>query len=284
MSNEMVTDPLPDTGEENISTIETHLQDDPLLYRITSQAPWWLVSVIFHDLLIVCAYMFSIAINIDTPEDALITVSVITRPVENEEKKPQPVATAPEALKGKLDTPATDPNSKESSEIEVPHDILIKAELSDRFQTINYDLPDTQSANGVSDAHMFHSIKGVVDKVGGGGTNGMKMEDVIGAGGESTRGIGGGWGGGKGPGIGNGDGPGRGSFSNRPGGGRKLTVPRHGSTKATENSVEAALRWLAYHQETDGHWDAKKYTAGEKTDTAVTNRRLDQLLGCRRAE
>ena len=77
---------------------------------------------------------------------------------------------------------------------------------------------------------------------------------------------------------------GRGSFGNRGGGGRKLMVKRHGGSKATENGVDSALRWLAYHQETDGHWDAKKYAAGEKTDTAVTSLALLAFLGAGHTE
>jgi hypothetical protein len=69
-----------------------------------------------------------------------------------------------------------------------------------------------------------------------------------------------------------------GSFGQRTGGGRKLLLKRYGGTKATEHSVDSALRWLAYHQETDGHWDAKKYAAGEKTDTAVTGLALLAFL------
>jgi len=53
-----------------------------------------------------------------------------------------------------------------------------------------------------------------------------------------------------------------------------LMVKRHGGSKATESGVDSALRWLAYHQEADGHWDAKKYGSEQKTDTAVTGMAL----------
>ena len=141
----------------------------------------------------------------------------------------------------------------------MPPDILAKAELGDHFETINPDRPDTHSAFGNPDAHMFHSVKGSDDAAGGGGAGGTSLEDLIGAGGASSPGSGGGWGGGVGTGVGNDKGSGRGSFGNRNGGGRRLMVKRHGGSKATENGVDAALQWLAYHQEPDGHWDAKKY-------------------------
>jgi hypothetical protein len=50
-----------------------------------------------------------------------------------------------------------------------------------------------------------------------------------------------------------------GCFGFRDGGGRKKAVGRFGGSEATESSVEAALRWLARHQEADGHWDVDKY-------------------------
>src|SRR5206468_4795279 len=124
---------------------------------------------------------------------------------------------------------------------------------------------DTHSALGNPDAKMFHSVAGNTEAAGGGGTGGMGMEDVVGIGGAASKGTGGGWGGGDGTGVGVGTGAGRGSFGNRNGGGRRLMVKRHGGSKATENAVDKALEWLAYHQEADGHWDSVKYgvTAGK---------------------
>jgi hypothetical protein len=142
----------------------------------------------------------------------------------------------------------------------VPPDILARAELGDHFETINPDRPDTQSAFGNPDAQMFHSVQGNTEAEGGGGCGGSALSDsLIGAGGGGSPGEGGGWGGGKGTGTGVGAGSGHGSFGNRSGGGRKLMVKRHGGSKATEGAVDAALRWLAYHQEKEGHWVAGKY-------------------------
>ncbi len=72
---------------------------------------------------------------------------------------------------------------------------------------------------------------------------------------------------------------GSGAFGNRNGGGRRLMAKRFGGSKATEDSVDLALRWLAYHQEADGHFDAMKYGAANKTDTAVTALALLAFLG-----
>ncbi|MBN2713290.1 MAG: terpene cyclase/mutase family protein [Planctomycetes bacterium] len=52
---------------------------------------------------------------------------------------------------------------------------------------------------------------------------------------------------------------GGGRFGFRNGGGRRNAVRRGGGSRRTENSVDWALRWLAAHQESDGHWDVAKY-------------------------
>ena len=42
------------------------------------------------------------------------------------------------------------------------------------------------------------------------------------------------------------------------------------SPKSVDPSVNAALQWLAQHQDADGHWDTMKYESSNKTDTACT--------------
>lgn len=54
-------------------------------------------------------------------------------------------------------------------------------------------------------------------------------------------------------------GGGDGSFGMRMGGGKKKAILKGGGSAKTESSVDAALRWLARHQEKDGHWDKDKY-------------------------
>ena len=67
--------------------------------------------------------------------------------------------------------------------------------------------------------------------------------------------------------IGVGGGGMAGVFGYRDGGGRKKATARFGGSEATESSVEAALRWLARHQEADGHWAGKKWEAGSDQAT-----------------
>ena len=283
MADETMEDDVDEAIDEQ-PVLDEAPHNDSFFHTLTSQAPWWLVSVVFHVLLIVLAYMMSIAYNLDTEErEPLVTVTQLARPVDPiDEKKPKEEMKT--ALMSDRDTHPTDPTSKEMSNIEVPPDILKKAEIGDHFETINLDRPDTHSAFGTPDAHMFHSVKGSDDAAGGGGSGGATLEDVIGAGAARSPGSGGGWGGGHGTGVGNDTGSGRGSFGNRGGGGRKLMVKRHGGSKATENSVDAALHWLAYHQETDGHWDSQKYAAKGKHDEAMTGLALLAFLGAGHSE
>ena len=255
-----------------------------------STAPWWFVSLTLHVLVIALAGLVSMAIELPKADDSVIMVTELqSRPVAApEEKKENPTS----ALESAHDTPATDPTSKDASNIVVPPDLLAKAELSDHFETINPDLPGNHSALGNPDAQSFHSVTGNTEAAGGGGNSGMGMEDVIGVGGAASRGSGGGFGGGDGTGVGTGSGAGKGSFGQRLGGGRKLMVKRNGGSKETEGAVNAALRWLAYHQEPDGHWDTVKYgggsgwngPAGLNYDIALTGLSVLAFLGAGHTE
>jgi hypothetical protein len=74
---------------------------------------------------------------------------------------------------------------------------------------------------------------------------------------------------------------------------RAAVLRRRGGSPETEAAVQAALRWLVQHQESDGHWDAEKNGAGRemtvlghdrsgagaKAHTAVTALALLALLG-----
>jgi len=258
--------------------------DQPFLYSVTGQTPWWIVSILLHALVITLAGLMSLAIDLGEEEAAVVMVTELSARPEMKEAAEKPKVESAHVLESKHDTPPTDPTSKEASDIVVPPEILEKAELGDHFETINPDRPDTQSAFGNPDAHMFHSVKGSDDAAGGGGVGGVGLDDLIGVGGAASPGTGGGWGGGNGSGTGVDNGAGHGSFGQRGGGGRRLMVKRHGGSKATESGVDSALRWLAYHQEADGRWDSKKYGSSPKVDTAVTGFALLAFLGAGHTE
>jgi hypothetical protein len=224
-------------------------------------APWWLVSASMHILLIALASLVSMSIELPKADDSVVMLTELQSRVAIKDEPAEKPKAATDVL-NKAETPATDPDSKEASDIVVPPDILARAELGDHFETINPDRPDTHSAYGNEESRSFHSIEGNAEPPGGGGMGGLGMDDLIGVGGAASRGSGGGFGGGNGTGVGIGDGPGKGSFGGR-GGGRKLMVKRHGGSKETESAVDKALQWLAYHQEADGHWDVLKYGGGK---------------------
>jgi hypothetical protein len=119
-----------------------------------------------------------------------------------------------------------------------------KTEESDHFETDNN--MDKKTSRGSEDA-----ISDI--PLGGTGTVGS-----IGVGGGGMAGV----------------------FGYRDGGGRKKAVGRFGGSQATESAVEAALRWLARHQEADGHWDAVKYeSAGYEPHMGCTGLAVLAFLG-----
>jgi hypothetical protein len=266
--------------------------ESPSLHeRWGGSIPWWSVSCILHILIIVLASLVTMAIELPRNEDAVIMITELQQRTQPQSKIEAPVSPPRNALESSRDTPPIDPSSKEASDIVVPPDILAKAELGDHFETINPDLPDTHSAFGNPEAKMFHSVEGNTEAAGGGGMGGVGMDDLIGVGGAASKGTGGGWGGGNGTGIGVGNGAGCGSFGQRGGGGRRLMVKRHGGSVATEDAVNKALQWLAYHQEPDGHWDTRKFGAvgtghGEamQPDTAMTSLAVLAFLGAGHTE
>jgi Squalene-hopene cyclase C-terminal domain/Prenyltransferase and squalene oxidase repeat len=116
---------------------------------------------------------------------------------------------------------------KAETQVENPVVVHEQTEVTDHFETDNN--MDNQNARGSEDA-----ISDI--PLGGTGVTG-------------SMGVGGG-------GM-------AGCFGYRDGGGRKKAVARFGGSPATESAVEAALRWLARHQEADGQWDAEKWEGGK---------------------
>jgi hypothetical protein len=112
------------------------------------------------------------------------------------------------------------------TQVERPMVIHEEAPIAEQPQTAN-DM-DSQTARGHEDA---------ISDIPLGGTG---VTGVMGVGGGGMAGC----------------------FGYRDGGGKKRAVARFGGSAKTESAVEAALRWLARHQEADGHWDPKKWDNG----------------------
>ena len=284
MADELTDEYVTTAEPEHSAPIESALLEDPLLIRITSQAPWWLVSVVFHILIVILAYMCTFAIDIPSEEMVLVTQGYI--PASHEKPildEPKPIPTS--ALIPSKYIKGTDDNSPLTSKIEIPPDILKMAELSDHIESVNMNMPDTHGAYGTPDSSAILTITGSADAAGGNDQHSLsQLEEMISSGTDPNRARDSRWNGGSGFGHGVNDGNGHGTNGFNTRGGRKFLVPRFHGTPATENAVNAALQWLAYHQESDGHWDAKKYASGEKTDTAVTSLALLAFLGTGNSE
>jgi hypothetical protein len=152
------------------------------------------------------------------------------------------------------------------------------------IQTLN-DRFESEDAFGNPDAHIMFDIAGKDSEAGGSGNYGTSMEDIVGVGGTSNIGTGWGWAGGDGNGTGADYGNGMGTFGDRNGGGRVLMVQKRCYCAGSIiEKVDHALIWLADHQEPDGHWDAMKYGAFRKTDTAITSLALLTFFGAGHTE
>jgi hypothetical protein len=68
-------------------------------------------------------------------------------------------------------------------------------------------------------------------------------------------------------------------YSKRTGPNKNKALRSGGGGRNTEGAVDAALKWLAEHQEPNGSWDAMKYEGGSNADLAITGLALLPLLG-----
>jgi len=261
-------------------------QENSFLYAATSQTPWWVISILLHGLVITLAGLMTMAIEMPEKESPVVHCDFI-EPIKQLEAKPEPqnVEFTPDSP---FNATSTDPTGrKPERDLKISADLIKIAELSTQIETYNPDLPDKHSAVGTPDSSIMHSVSGDPSKAGGGdgfGVTGAVLDDSIGFGGDGSRGNTGGFGdkptGGKGFNYG----PGTGTFGYGRNGGGKLRLLRTCGGDPKESVLRAALQWLSYHQEADGHWDAKKYGASVKTDTAVTGLALLTFLGAGHTE
>ena len=133
------------------------------------------------------------------------------------------------------------------AEVSVEQPVLAQddpdAEVSDHFETDN----DMDSATARGDENAFSTVP-----LGGTGVIG-----TIGVGGGGPAGV----------------------YGFRNGGGRRKCIMRYGGSKQSESAVEAALKWLADHQEADGHWDCAKHEGKKNLDVGPTALAVLAFLG-----
>ena len=256
------------------SGLEHDADARPLIVVLAARSPWWVVSAIFHLLLIALigiAWKLGGAVNV--PSCEIVYDRLCNHGTET---------TTPGTQRDNVRPPSSSP-SQEWTEIIVPANILSQTELGDRYQTLNSDRPEHESAFGNVDARMFRTTDGVDDSLGGGQVNDIFVDTFIGLGG-AGNGAGSGWGGGDGSGLGSDGGGGYGTFGSPENGGRHLMVKRHAGSSSGDYATDLSLAWLASHQETDGHWDTIKHGAEHKNDTAVTGLALLAFLGVGHSE
>ncbi len=269
--------------EELAGEIDPITADASWLNSLTSQTPWWVVSVLFHGLLILFVGMLSITINTGESEELVDIVGPSPAIGEFKEKHETP----PAEPKGSALVPARFDPSKPESDIYVSEEFKRHAVEGNEFMTFDPGIvAELEGARGNLDAKMIFHSSDPTGKPGGSGGNGSVMlEQMIGAG-AANAGSGDGRFFGDGDGIGIQKGSGKASFGRRNAASKRAMVrpynPR--GTGGILPATDSALQWLAYHQEADGHWDTKKYGASNKNDTAISSLALLAFLGSGHSE
>ena len=271
-TEEKVIDDAPEVPETDTG--------QPFFYAITAQTPWWIVSIMLHALVIALAGLVTLVIELPETEPQ-VAVNCIFFPPNNEVATTTPPIDIHTAIEQTLNSTKSDPaETNPVIKVAISEEMLRIAEPSNHIESLYQTLPDTRSVSGMPEATSFHLVSSSSDSLGGGGPGGIgTIQDIIGLGGQGSDGSGGKSFGATGSGDGNQDGIGGARFGRPDGGGRKYCRIRNGGGDTKEIELNLALHWLAYHQEADGHWDAKKYSAGVKTDTAITGFALLAFLG-----
>jgi hypothetical protein len=274
----------PEAGSETLA-------EQCFFYAATRQTPWWIVSLLMHALLITLAGLLSIQPEWPELPMPLVITEVYDRKVLPPEVERKPGAAMDDLKRPSPTSTPTDPGPTEARPINYPPEVLAVAVFGNHYETNNPGMEDHGEPLGEPDSHIVWAPEGLRGDIGGGGNEGICLtDDVVGIGGVSSAGKDGGYGGGERGGFGDGFGPGKATFGGGRGGRKFMLVRRHNNPDPKTMgprfrpdqpvvTVNAALDWLARHQEYDGHWDAKKHGAAAKTDTAVTGLALLAFLG-----
>ena len=246
--------------EERDHVEETEEREDVVLQQpggILSNAPWWMVSVGIHAVLVLGATLVAIE-HLEAVEKGPTEIT-ITRAASSFIQEPE----KPRDVFNRRGLPIDDPTPSANDE---PIIFFPEAKESDHNESA--DNEDYHQMKGDSKDYLSY-IKGEA-----GGIRGRQTGKAAGV--YDTMGVGGGAGGG-------------GRYGGRLGG-RENLVKKGGGGAVTESSVLAALRWLARHQGPDGGWAAEGFHAqckgaqcggaGERDyDIGVTGLSLLAFLG-----
>lgn len=269
----MSTHNLPVTESASVETQPHQVEDVTFSDSVVSQTPWWAVSTLFHVLLIALVGLATLSVEMSESDLTAIVVTPFfndKKDLKREEEKES--ATAKASILAQHD-PAFDTNN-----VYTPPNF---AELGQIFSTLDKEIAEVDGARGSPDSIIFYDSIKPTDKSGSKGEifqTGVMLEEAIGMG--DSKPIFSGEG--RGEGVQEGDGHSR---IGRPNAAGKIKLFKRynpdevGLTRQWADSVTLALRWLAYHQEADGHWDVKKYGAANRNDTAVTSLALLAFLG-----
>ncbi|MCY3017722.1 MAG: terpene cyclase/mutase family protein [Planctomycetota bacterium] len=252
--------------------------DTPFLYAVAGQTPWWIVSVLLHGLVITLAGLMSIRMEYPD-EDYCVVVGSIEEPRKMlpiaELAKPQPL----DVFRPREDERQT--TMVQEGPTFAPGASLAAFQVSEKFQGLDVESFAKGDPLGTETGQSTW-LRGYGEPTATGdgtGLGGEGMADLIGLGSDYRPGKNG---------IGKGDPTGGpvGTFKRRPDPIQGIpSLPPSRRPPAKEwDSVQAALQWLATHQEYDGHWDAAKHGASVKTDTAVTGFALLAFLGVGHSE
>ena len=206
--------------------------------------PCWAVSLVVHAVAFLLIGSFAARAIIVATTEVIVTTDV----APPEPEKPEEIFRERDVFERVTSVEA---------EVEAEHFVLIEdpeAEITDHFET---------------DEEMdLATAKGDEEAVG-----------TLPEGGSAVMGLGAG-GFGLGTGMGVGAGGGSGLYGFRSGGGRKKCVRRFGGNRKSESAVEAALKWLADHQENDGRWSCPNHGGrSEAYDPAMTGFAVLAFLG-----
>ena len=217
---------------------------------------WWMVSVMLHGLLIVFAGLMSLVVELGDEDDSMtVMVSDFVHP----DKYMIPVSTKKqdEGDGGVIYCPGPS-GPFDGDEFWGTASEKLGLILSDVLEVQSHDDPGRIGFEGES------SVEGIVldDSIGNHNaiefSKGCSMHCCFHA-----------------------EGP---AFLGRSNARRILRKGCGRDWKCVDTATDAGLRWLAYQQEADGHWDAMKHAAAVKTDTAVTSLALLAYLGAGHTE